>query len=111
MTYVTGGQVQQNPPLFTRISKIFDGVINFIINFFVTLIPIDYNSQSSSSGSSSYRGSGSSLGRGGGGGGGWGSGRPFGPGGGGGNGGARFRTMRDINPPTVGGCPGGSCGM
>lgn len=34
--------------------------------------------------------------------------------GGGGGGGPRFRTMNDINPPTVrgvGGCPGGSCGM
>ncbi|XP_050500426.1 H/ACA ribonucleoprotein complex subunit 1-like [Diabrotica virgifera virgifera] len=108
MTYVTGGQVQQNPPIFTRISKFFDGVIHFVMNFFLTLIPIEYNAQSSSSGSSSSRGSTLGRGGGGGGGGGWG-GRP-GPGGGG-NGGARFRTMRDINPPTVGGCAGGSCGM
>lgn len=79
-----------------------------------------------SSGGSSFRGSGD---RGGGGGGG-----PYGyslmvplanthflikfihrPGGGGGGGGSsgRFRTMGDINRPTVsaGGCPGGSCGM
>lgn len=37
----------------------------------------------------------------------------FSPGGGGGGGRPKFRSMGDLNQPTVygGGCPGGSCGM
>ncbi|CAH1112796.1 unnamed protein product [Psylliodes chrysocephalus] len=111
MAYVTGGQVQENPPFTKRISKFFDNVVNFFMHFFITLIPIEMNSQSSNSSgqSSSFRGSGGgSTGRGGSSS--WGSGRP-GPGGSGGSGGGRFRTLGDINPPTVGGCPGGACGM
>ncbi|CAG9861876.1 unnamed protein product [Phyllotreta striolata] len=111
MVYVTGGQVQETPPITQRISKFFDNVVNFVMHFFITLIPIEMNSQSSSTRSSS---GGNTTGRGGGGGSGgssWGSGRPFGSGGNGGGGNGRFRTLRDINPPTVGGCPGGACGM
>ncbi|KAJ8925093.1 hypothetical protein NQ315_001265 [Exocentrus adspersus] len=104
MVYVTSdGRVCQSPPWsLDRVMKIFYGVIQFFILFFT----------SDDSKPSSSRGSGSSF-RGSGGGGGGGGGRPYGPGGGGG-GGPRFRTMSDINPPTVrgvGGCPGGSCGM
>ncbi|KAG5888620.1 hypothetical protein JTB14_022636 [Gonioctena quinquepunctata] len=112
MVYVNNGQVYQSPPwTFQRLLKFFDGIIMFFVLFFKTLVGLD-SVQDRSSGSRTFRGSGgggtSGWGSGGGGG-----GRPFGPGGGGGGGagGPRFKTMRDINPPTVGGCAGGSCGM
>ncbi|XP_018566544.1 glycine-rich selenoprotein-like [Anoplophora glabripennis] len=113
MVYISGdGRVCQSPPWsMDRVVKIFYGIIQFIILFFQTLVSFD----SGDSKPNSSRGSGSGSffrGSGGGGGGGGGGGRPHGLGGGGG--GPRFRTMSDINPPTVrgvGGCPGGSCGM
>nr|XP_023016055.1 glycine-rich selenoprotein-like [Leptinotarsa decemlineata] len=118
MVYVNNGQVHQSPPWnFQRIIRLFDGIIMFFVLFFKSLVGIDNISsvEDRSGRSGTFRGSGRG---GGGGGGGWGSGggggRPYGPGGGGGGGGAggpRFKTMRDINPPTVGGCAGGSCGM
>ncbi|XP_060535743.1 glycine-rich selenoprotein-like [Cylas formicarius] len=101
MVYVrSDGTVTENPPLHTRLVSFVFGIFSFVIFFFKSLLGMDTSSSKASTSS------GSSFGGGGG------SGGPFGPGKGGG--GPRFRSMSDINKPTVrgvGGCPGGSCGM
>ncbi|XP_045465049.1 glycine-rich selenoprotein-like [Harmonia axyridis] len=106
MVYIArDGTVCENPPWgIDRIGQLFSGLINFVVLFFQTLVGLDTSQKSTQkSGGSSFR-------SGGGGGGGGGGGRPFGPGGGGGSGPKKFMTLRDVNPPTVGGCPGGACG-
>ncbi|XP_066157019.1 uncharacterized protein [Euwallacea fornicatus] len=100
MVYVkSDGTVCYQPPIHERVLRFIFGAFSFVIFFFKSLVGMETNKSGASRSGSSFFGGGS---------GGGGSG-PHGPGGG-----PKFRTMRDVNPPTVkgvGSCPGGGCGM
>ncbi|XP_030751433.1 glycine-rich selenoprotein-like [Sitophilus oryzae] len=99
MVYIkSDGTVCEKPPVYERVYNLIFGLFSGFIFFFTSMFGFN-------SGGLKGRSSGGSGRYGGGGGDG-----PYKPGK---PGGSNFRTISDINPPTVygGGCPGGNCGL